>query len=171
MVSDVLLKRTKMRVAGFVDDSVVDGPGVRRVVFLQGCRHNCPGCHNPSTHSVVGGQEMTCFEVFQRLTRGNVSKSVTLSGGDPLYQPYATTLLLAALRQEGYSTWVYTGYTWERLLQDPGRMQPVMCADVLVDGPFVQELQSRTAKFRGSTNQRIIDVKESLRLGEVVEIS
>ncbi len=149
-----------MRISGITDDSIVDGPGVRTVIFTQGCRHFCPGCHNPETWPFEGGREYSPAELLAYLEERCYTRRVTFSGGDPVYQEdLAETLRL--LKERGYHTMVYTGFTWEEL-PDRGFLQ---YTDVLVDGPYNEALKTLDIPFVGSSNQRIIDVRRSLAEG------
>lgn len=158
----------KLRIASVVDDSVVDGPGVRYVIFTQGCKHNCPGCHNPQSHSFSTGMFVSFEEIYADLQRYKYIKAVTFSGGDPLEQPEAVAEFVEKLKEKGYHVLIYTGYTYEQVLADEKRRKAVEKSDLLVDGLFVLRLRSLGCNFRGSSNQRIIDVQESLKNGEVV---
>ncbi len=158
-----------MRIAGTVQDSIVDGPGFRFTVFTQGCPHGCPGCHNPQTHDPAGGKERTTEEIIREMLDNPLTDGLTLSGGEPFCQPEDCAVLAAAARKAGLNVWAYTGYTYEELLRKPEVMPLLELVDVLVDGPFVLEKRSLACKWRGSTNQRLIDVPASLRAGKAVE--
>lgn len=159
-----------MRIANTVSDSIVDGPGLRFTVFTQGCPHRCPGCHNPDTHDPAGGQEAAVDELAEKLLSNPLTDGLTLSGGEPFCQAEECAKLAAAAREKGLNVWTYTGYTYERLISGevPGAMDLLAQTDVLVDGPFVEAQKSYAALFRGSTNQRLIDVPRSLAAGQVV---
>ena len=159
-----------MRIANTVSDSIVDGPGLRFTVFTQGCPHRCPGCHNPDTHDPAGGREASVEELAARLLANPLTGGLTLSGGEPFFQPEECARLAAIAREKGLDVWVYTGYTYERLLggEVPGAAALLDQTDVLVDGPFVEAQKSYAALFRGSTNQRLIDVPRSRAAGQVV---
>ena len=159
-----------MRIANTVSDSIVDGPGLRFTVFTQGCPHRCPGCHNPDTHDPAGGREVTVEELTEKLLSNPLTDGLTLSGGEPFCQAEECAKLAAAAREKGLNVWTYTGYTYERLISGevPGAMDLLAQTDVLVDGPFVEAQKSYAALFRGSTNQRLIDVPRSLAAGQVV---
>ncbi len=149
-----------MRISGIANDSIVDGPGVRTVIFTQGCRHRCPGCHNPETWSFDGGTEYSLQELVDYLEKNCYTKKVTLSGGDPVYQEELPELC-RLLKERGYHIIVYTGFTWDRVCH----MDFLRYIDVLVDGPFMESLQTLDKPFVGSSNQRIIDVRRSLSEG------
>ena len=159
-----------MRIANTVSDSIVDGPGLRFTVFTQGCPHRCPGCHNPDTHDPAGGREAAVEELAEKLLSNPLTDGLTLSGGEPFCQAEECAKLAAAAREKGLNVWTYTGYTYERLISGevPGAMDLLAQTDVLVDGPFVKAQKSYAALFRGSTNQRLIDVPRSLAAGQVV---
>ena len=159
-----------MRIANTVSDSIVDGPGLRFTVFTQGCPHRCPGCHNPDTHDPAGGHEAAVEELAEQMASNPLTDGLTLSGGEPFRQAAECARLAAIARERGLNVWVYTGYTYERLLSGevPDAMALLAQADVLVDGPFVEAEKSYAALFRGSTNQRLIDVKRSLAAGRTV---
>ena len=159
-----------MRIANTVSDSIVDGPGLRFTVFTQGCPHRCPGCHNPDTHDPKGGRETTVEELAEKLLSNPLTDGLTLSGGEPFCQAEDCARLAAMARERGLNVWVYTGYTYERLLEGdlPGALELLELTDVLVDGPFLLAERSYEALFRGSSNQRLIDVPRSLAAGQVV---
>ena len=159
-----------MRIANTVSDSIVDGPGLRFTVFTQGCPHRCPGCHNPDTHDPAGGREAAVEELAEKLLSNPLTDGLTLSGGEPFCQAAECARLASIAREKGLNVWTYTGYTYERLLagEVPGAMELLAQTDVLVDGPFVEARKSYAALFRGSANQRLIDVPRSLAAGQVV---
>lgn len=161
----------KMRLAGFVQESIVDGPGFRLVVFAQGCPHHCPGCHNPHTHDFDGGWEVDTSEIIGMLDSNPLLDGITLSGGEPFYQAEACKELADAAHARGLSVWCYTGYTWNGLWQihNRGMIDLLKSVDVLVDGRFILELRTLDLPWRGSKNQRLIDVERSLRGLRAVE--
>ena len=159
-----------MKIASYMHDSIVDGPGLRFVVFVQGCSRNCPGCHNPETHDPNCGREVTVEELIAEIKKNPLTQGVTISGGEPFDQAKECTELSRAVTDLGMKVWVYTGYTYEQILEK-GDFDWDMLLDntnVLVDGAFIEEQKSYEAKFRGSKNQRIIDVQSSLNLEELV---
>ena len=160
----------RIRIAGTVNDSIVDGPGFRFTVFTQGCPHHCPGCHNPNTHDPSGGREADTQDIIQEMKKNPLLSGLTLSGGEPLMQSAACLELARAAHESGLSVWAYTGFTWEHLMaeQDGERMALLQEVDVLVDGPFLLERRSLELEFCGSSNQRLIDVTASLKSGQVV---
>ncbi len=159
-----------IRIFGITDDSIVDGPGMRLAVFVQGCSHRCEGCHNPASHDPAGGTLMRTEEILARLAANPLEGGITLSGGEPMEQPEACLELAQGARALGKNVWIYTGYTWEALMQarDPARLALLKAADVLVDGPFLLAERTLELRFRGSKNQRLIDVRASLESGETV---
>lgn len=163
-----------MRIAGIVQESIVDGPGLRVAVFTQGCVHNCPGCHNPETHDPAGGREMSVQEAAEEIGRNPLTDGLTLTGGDPFCQAADCAALAAAAHAMQYDVWTYTGWTFEELMEraktDAAAAALLKETDVLVDGPFMLALRSFSAPWRGSTNQRLIDVKKSLAAGAAVEM-
>ena len=153
---------TALRIAGTIGESIVDGPGIRYVLFTQGCPHGCVGCHNPQTHDFAGGKEVTVDTLLADITKNPFVKAVTLSGGEPFCQPAALAQLAAPLKEKGYHLMCYTGYTFEQLLQKEDARPLLEQLDLLVDGPFVLERKNIELKFRGSDNQRVLDVPASL---------
>lgn len=165
-------KKGKIRLAGLVDDSIVDGPGIRLAVFTQGCSHACPGCHNPDTHDFEAGYEADIAAVAQKAFDNPILSGITLSGGDPLFQVPACLELVQAIQGHGLDVLVYTGFVWEDILKN-SQTNPVLRSflgkiDYLIDGPYIQSQRDLTLHFRGSANQRCIDVKESLKSHRVV---
>lgn len=146
-------------------ESIVDGQGIRMVIWSQGCKMACPGCHNPETHNPCGGQEYDIEELKNEITKyAKYHQGITLSGGDPFLQPEANKELADHAHSLGLDVWAYCGKTYEQL-QDNVLLSS---CDVLVDGPFIKELRDITLAFRGSSNQRIVNVQQSLQSGEVV---
>lgn len=146
-------------------ESIVDGQGIRMVIWSQGCKMACPGCHNPETHNPCGGKEFDIEELKNEITKyAKYHQGITLSGGDPFLQPEANKELADHAHSLGLDVWAYCGKTYEQL-QDNVLLSS---CDVLIDGPFVKELRDVTLAFRGSSNQRIINVQRSLENGEVI---
>lgn len=174
MINDELTATHPVRLAGVVDDSVVDGPGVRLALFFQGCLPkypgggHCPGCHNEHTWAMDGGQVHTVGQLLARAAANPLLDGLTLTGGDPMDQPEAARLLAMGAHAQGLTVWAYTGYTWEQLRRDPVRAPALNEVDVLVDGPFERDLRSLALRFRGSTNQRVLDVRTSNDAGHPV---
>lgn len=160
----------KYRVSGIVSDSIVDGQGLRLAVFMQGCPHGCPGCHNPETWAVNGGQEADTEEVCRMLDSNPLLEGLTLSGGEPFIQPEAAAQMAAYARQKGLNVWAYTGYTLEELQANPDEpvQQLLQLIDVLVDGRYQQNRRSLELRFRGSANQRLVDMVRTRAQGKVV---
>ena len=159
-----------MRIANHISDSIVDGPGLRLTVFTQGCPHRCPGCHNPDTHDPSGGREAAVEELLKLLDGNPLLRGLTLSGGEPFCQAEDCARLARDAREKGLDVWTYTGYTYEELSAG-GRAdwaELLAATDVLVDGPFVEAEKSYAALFRGSANQRLIDLRATERAGRVV---
>lgn len=155
-----------LRLAGLVEDSIVDGPGLRLSVFVQGCPHHCPGCHNPQTHDPLGGHDETVENIVRRLDDNPLLSGVTLSGGEPFMQPAPCAQIARAAHARALNVWTYTGYTFEELLErsreDADTAALLAETDVLVDGRFILAERSLDCPWRGSRNQRLIDVKRSL---------
>ena len=159
----------KIRLAGIEPESIVDGPGYRLAVFTQGCPHGCPGCHNPQTHDFAGGTLKDTDEIIAMLGGNPLVRGVTLTGGEPMTQAAACCEIAAAAKARGMNVWCYTGYTLKALLEEraPDRMRLLGLVDVLVDGPYVASERSLELAYRGSRNQRLIDMPTTLRCGEV----
>ena len=137
----------------------MDGPGFRTSIYCAGCAHRCPGCHNPQSWDFAGGKEVTVEELLE-VIKSDEFANVTFSGGDPLYQVEAFTELARRVKEETDKTiWCYTGFTYEEVLADPRLNQILPYLDVLVDGPYVEALRDTNLPFRGSSNQRIINLK------------
>lgn len=166
-----------LRVSGIIKDSIVDGPGLRYTVFTQGCYHKCEGCHNPQTHDPQGGFSVDTDKLFEEFMANPMYKGITLSGGEPFLQSDPLADLVIKIRRTDPSKDIicYSGYTFEQLKKsiDVDRIMSYMRLlyniDYLIDGPFVKDKASLDCKWRGSTNQRIIDVKASLQAGKVIE--
>ena len=162
----------KLRIAGVVPESVVDGPGFRYTVFTQGCRHNCKGCHNPQTHDFEGGYIVDTDELFAEMTEDPLIKGMTFSGGDPFEQPAPLAELAEKAHRAGKDIMVYTGYTFEQLIDraknDEDTAALLHQTDILIDGPFILEQKNLELKFRGSDNQRVIDVPRSLAEHKII---
>ena len=151
-----------------VEDTMVDGPGMRTAIYVAGCTHHCPGCHNPQSWDIRAGTVMTTEEILRPILADPFA-DVTFTGGDPMMQPEGFTELARAIQERSTKTiWCYTGYTYETLLTMPSQRGLLNHIDVLVDGPFIQSLRDEQLRFRGSSNQRLIDVKRSLKEGTAV---
>lgn len=190
-------ENTTISLYGTVPDSIVDGPGLRYAVFVQGCSHHCPGCHNPESQPAEGGTETTLAALLADIRANGLAHDVTLSGGEPFEQPKACAALAAELKRNGYGIWCYTGYLYDDLAgrAEAARTQQAQreeagltgntltegiaddlavgdlldSIDVLVDGPFVESRKSLELKWCGSSNQRLIDVPATRRTGSIVE--
>lgn len=149
-------------------DSILDGSGIRTVIWFQGCLHNCKGCQNPETHDMNGGIVVDVDELKMKLKNLKYQSGITLSGGDPFFQPEAALEIAKFAKSIGLNVWAYTGFTYEALLSDKSRLDLLKYVDVLVDGKFMIDKKSLNCKFRGSTNQRLINVKKSMEAGGVV---
>ena len=155
--------------SGLVSDSIVDGPGIRVTVFCQGCPHHCVGCHNPETWEFGCGTKVTERQILAEVLKNPLCRGVTFSGGEPFAQPEGFAVLARLLKEKGYEVASYTGYTFEQLLGGtPEQRKLLESIDVLIDGPFVQAEKSLELSFRGSRNQRILDVPASLQAGQAV---
>ena len=155
-------------------DSVVDGFGVRTVIWTQGCSHNCPFCQNPQTHDFTGGAEFTVQEICGELKNLQNQDGITLSGGDPLYQIEPVLEIVKYAKSINLNVWCYTGFTYEQILEmskkNPLYREFLDYLDVLVDGLFVNDLKDLNLLFRGSSNQRLIDVPKTLKASRIVLI-
>jgi len=165
-------KSVKLKISGVAKESVVDGPGLRLVVFAQGCNRACPGCHNPASWDPNGGVEVTAADLLAQISGAKLLKGVTFSGGEPFLQAWPLALLGEEIKKTGLDLITYTGYTWEELWVkaegDPGVRGLLAVTDYLVDGAFLKEERSWVLPFRGSANQRFIDVAASLATGGLV---
>ncbi len=162
----------KIRLAGTVNDSIVDGEGIRFVIFVQGCVHNCPGCHNPQTHDFTQGYETDTEELLEKIKANPLLDGVTFSGGEPFCQPAPLCEIAKGVKKLRLNVVCYSGYTFEELIElsndDRDIKNLLYLTDILIDGRFVLEKRNLLLKFRGSDNQRIIDVKRSLETGTAV---
>lgn len=157
-----------IRIAGIVDDSIVDGSGLRFTIFTQGCPHHCKGCHNPQTHDFEGGSFISEEELLDKIKSNPLLDGVTFSGGEPFCQAKALASLCRKIHAiSNLDIVTYTGYTFEELVsgfeKNPDWKTLLEGTDILIDGKFDESLKSYDIKFRGSTNQRYLDAKESLR--------
>ncbi|MCL2812494.1 MAG: anaerobic ribonucleoside-triphosphate reductase activating protein [Clostridia bacterium] len=158
-----------IRIFGLTEDSIVDGPGLRLAIFTQGCTRACKGCHNPDSSAPDGGTVMDTDQILAMLRANPLQAGITLSGGEPLLQAEACRVLAEGAHALGKGVWLYTGYTWEELLEarDPAHLALLEACDVLVDGPFLLQQRTLELPFRGSPNQRLIDVQASLSSGSI----
>lgn len=160
-----------IRIAGTVNDSIVDGNGLRYTIFVQGCPHHCKGCHNPQTHSFAGGKEVSTSDLFDTITSNTLLDGVTFSGGEPFAQAKPLVELADLVKQNtNLNIVTYTGYTFEEIItsNNPDWIALLNSTDILIDGKFIEDLKSYELRFRGSSNQRYIDVKQSLLQHKVV---
>lgn len=157
-----------LKIGGLENDSIVDGPGLRLTIFLQGCKTHCPGCHNPQLQDLNGGQYFSAEEIFNIAKKNPLLDGITFSGGEPFLQAGNLIHLTGLFRQEHYDIAVYSGYLFENLIKEPASLKLLKLVDTLVDGPFLLERRNLSLKFRGSDNQRIIDVQESLRQNKII---
>ncbi|MBU5454689.1 anaerobic ribonucleoside-triphosphate reductase activating protein [Caproiciproducens sp. MSJ-32] len=167
------MKKT-IRLSGIAYESLVNGPGIRRVFFSQGCKHNCKGCFNPDTHDFNGGEEKDMDELVKDTLSNPMIKGVTFSGGDPFERAEEFSYMAKRFKENNLNIWCYTGYTFEEILENKdkrkGFKELLDNIDVLVDGRFVIEEKANNIKYRGSKNQRIIDVQKSLTENRIVRI-
>lgn len=161
----------KVKISGMVKESIVDGPGIRFVVFAQGCSHKCPGCHNPHTHDFDGGTSIEADTLVENILKSKNIDGVTFSGGDPFFQPDGFEYIAKRLKKKNVHILAYTGYSYEQIVKDEKKRKLLESLDVLVDGRFIEEEKTLKLAFRGSKNQRIINVKASIRTNQVVTIN
>jgi anaerobic ribonucleoside-triphosphate reductase activating protein len=161
-----------MRLSGITPESLVDGPGLRYVIFTQGCLHHCPHCHNPQSWDPDGGKEFSARQIIRLIKRQKKTiRGVTFSGGEPFLQPSELAEVALAVHQMGWDVVTYTGFTYEQLVEDnnnDGVKALVSASDILIDGLYIHGLRSVKLQFRGSSNQRIIDIAETQKKGRVV---
>ena len=157
-------------ILSIVHDTMVDGPGFRTSIYCAGCPNHCPGCHNPQSWDINHGTMTSTEDILKEIMEDPFA-NVTFSGGDPMYQAEGFAELARAIRSEcDKDIWCFTGYRYENLLKNPKQLELLKLIDVLVDGPFMKDLRDEDLFFRGSSNQRLINVQKSLALGEVVEL-
>lgn len=161
-----------IRLSGIAYESLVNGPGIRRVYFAQGCIHNCEDCFNPTTHDFQGGKLLDMEELIKDVELNPMIKGITFSGGDPLEQADKFSYMAMRFKHRGLNIWCYTGYTFEYILEHQyekiGWCELLKYVDVLVDGKFEREKKQINLKYRGSDNQRIIDVQKSINTGQII---
>lgn len=163
-----ILTMTKLSILDIVEDTTVDGPGFRTTIYCAGCPNHCPGCHNPQSWDINNGHEVDIEEILE-VVLADPFADVTFSGGDPMFQPEGFTELARAIKeQSSKNIWCYTGYLFEQIIGNPAQRALLEQVDVLVDGRFIEALRDEQLRFRGSSNQRIIDVKRSLEEGKAV---
>ena len=155
-----------IRIAGLVPESYVDGDGIRFAIFMQGCLRNCEGCHNPETHALDGGRLMNTAEIITAIKKNPLLDGITLTGGEPFLQVDAANEIACAAKSFGLNVWCYTGFTFEDL---PPEVAPLIeNIDVLIDGEFIESQRDLELQFRGSRNQRIIDLKKTREQNKIV---
>lgn len=160
----------KLKLAGLAPESIVDGKGLRYTVFTQGCPHQCKGCHNPQSWNTAGGTEKEVGDVFAEFCENPLLKGITFSGGEPFLQPEALTELAKLVHGAGKDVTVFSGYTYEELLAMEDVKTDALLAetDVLIDGRYMEEQRNLELLYRGSENQRVIDMAQTRRLGKVI---
>ena len=156
----------RINILDIIRGTTVDGPGFRTSIYISGCRHRCHGCHNPESWSFELGNAMSLEEIMDIVKEEDFD--VTLSGGDPLYHPDWVAKLCDEIHKLNHTVWLYTGFTWEEIMDSPILLEAIKQCDVIVDSPFILELKDTDLLFRGSSNQRIIDVKRSMDSGEII---
>jgi len=159
-----------MKLAGIVQDSVTDGPGLRFVVFTQGCNHHCEGCHNPNTWDIDKGKTWTTQSLLTELDSNPLTKGVTISGGEPFLQAKALVEFAKAVKERKLELAIYSGYLFEEIIKDMEKVELLEQCDILIDGPFIKAQRSLDLMFKGSKNQRIVDVKKSLESNKIVSV-
>lgn len=161
-------KMAAISILDIVEDTTVDGPGFRTTVYCAGCPNHCPGCHNPQSWDIANGHEVDVEEILDVILADPFA-DVTFSGGDPMFQPVGFTALAKGVKERsGKNIWCYTGYIFEELVKNEEQRALLEQLDVLVDGRFVEALKDESLRFRGSSNQRVIDVPASLASGKAV---
>lgn len=157
-----------LSILDIIEDTTVDGPGFRTAIYAAGCPNQCPGCHNPESWDIKNGRMTSTGEILDKVLADDFA-NVTFSGGDPMFQPEGFAKLAEAIKRKSRKNiWCYTGYRFESILKNPRQAALLKYIDVLVDGKYCEELKDKSLLFRGSKNQRLIDVKESLRQQQVV---
>ncbi|HHU24584.1 MAG: anaerobic ribonucleoside-triphosphate reductase activating protein [Bacilli bacterium] len=161
----------KIRIAGVIKESIVDGPGIRFVVFTQGCPFNCPGCHNTNTHDFLGGKLIDIKTIIEDIKRQKMLRGLTISGGEPLMQTEACLEIVKGVKPFLTDIIVYTGFTWEEICNqlptNPQLTELLHQIDYLIEGRYLETERDLSLKYRGSRNQRIIDVAKTLEIGKI----
>jgi len=160
-----------IKIAGTVNDSIVDGEGYRYTIFVQGCPHHCEGCHNPQTHDFAAGKTTDTDRLYEQIIENPLLSGVTFSGGEPFCQSAPLAELAKKIKARNLDLWIYTGYTYEELIvsTDPAVQTLLSLADVLVDGRFDLNQRDLTLAFRGSRNQRVIDLNATRQQGRLLQ--
>ncbi|WP_296877964.1 anaerobic ribonucleoside-triphosphate reductase activating protein [Thomasclavelia sp.] len=159
----------KIRLFGTANDSIVDGPGLRYTIFTQGCNHNCPGCHNPGSHDLNGGYLEDVDKILAEIFDNPILDGITLSGGEPLLQTKPLIYLCQEAKKHDLNIVLYSGFEYEEIIQDQDKLELLKLCDLLVDGRFIMEKKSLSLLYRGSSNQRLINVQETLKQNQVIE--
>ncbi|AIV03439.1 anaerobic ribonucleoside-triphosphate reductase activating protein [Candidatus Malacoplasma girerdii] len=166
------MEKHLIRLAGIAENSLVNGPGLRKVFFSQGCRHHCKNCFNPTTWTFDAGKMVDMDQLISQVKNETFLDGVTFSGGDPFQQPEAFAYLGKEIHKLGINIWIYTGYSWEQLMilakKFPSIQTMIENCDAIVDGRYMEEYMDDYLKYRGSANQRIINVPESLKQNKLV---
>lgn len=157
-----------LRISGIVEESIVDGKGIRFAIFTQGCPHHCPGCHNPQTHDFASGKQVGIDELMEKIKKNPLLRGVTFSGGEPFCQSAPLAALAKRIHEENLDVTVFTGYTLEELKKDPSAGPLLQETDILIDGKFILEQRDLRLAFRGSRNQRVINMKRTRQEGRVI---
>ena len=171
--SDATKPDDTIRLAGVVEDSIVDGSGLRYAIFVQGCPHNCTGCHNPHTHDFAGGKDVTISSLLRQIEQNPLLTGVTFSGGEPFCQIEPLIKIAKFCHAHNLDVWCYTGYTLEELSANASIAVKTLLGeiDVLVDGKYREDLRDISLPFRGSSNQRLIDLKQTEKQQRIVLVS
>ena len=159
----------EIRLFGTVNDSIVDGPGLRYTIFTQGCLHHCPGCHNPQSHPLDGGYLEDCDKILAEIFNNPLLDGITLSGGEPMLQIEPLKYICQEVKKHHLNIVIYSGYTYEQIISDQNKLSLLKLGDMLVDGLYVEEKRSLALLYRGSSNQRLINIQESIIQGKVIE--
>lgn len=164
------MKQTnQLRLFGVANDSIVDGPGIRYAVFTQGCSHACKGCHNPNSHALTGGYLKSIDEIIEEIDNNPLLDGITLSGGEPMLQAKPLISLCLEIKKRGLHIILYSGYTYEEILSlGPHQKELLSLCDMLIDGKYEADKASFSLLYRGSSNQRVINVQESLQQDKVI---
>ncbi|MFV0394521.1 MAG: anaerobic ribonucleoside-triphosphate reductase activating protein [Coprobacillaceae bacterium] len=164
-----MVQNNQLRLFGTANDSIVDGPGIRYVVFTQGCGHNCKGCHNPGSHDMQGGYLKDIDEILQEIDDNPLLDGVTLSGGEPILQAKNLIPLCKEIKKRNLHIVIYSGFTYEEILALGNTQKELLSlCDMLIDGKFEVDKRSLSLLYRGSSNQRIINVQESLKNNQTI---
>ncbi|MDF2613678.1 MAG: ribonucleoside-triphosphate reductase activating protein [Clostridia bacterium] len=170
----VIIMTDKILLAGILSESLVNGEGLRFVLFSQICKHNCSGCFNPETHSEAGGEWFDLSEIIKQIKTNPIINGVTFSGGDPFEQADKFAYIAKSIRSKNFTVWCYTGYTYEYIMQNKhiqkGWDDLLNNIDILIDGPFQEEHYNPNLKYRGSSNQRMINVPSSLAQNKMITV-